>query len=43
MKIIFIGIALFELISLSVAQRVAPGVPPQQYVSKLYSVWLAIR
>ncbi|XP_055323556.1 nuclear transcription factor Y subunit beta isoform X7 [Sitodiplosis mosellana] len=30
-KLLFISIALFEVIGLSLAQRVAPGVPPSQY------------
>lgn len=34
MKLTFIGIVLFEVLALSLAQRVAPGVPPQQYVSE---------
>lgn len=33
---LFIGIVLFELIALSVTQRVAPGVPPSQYVRKIH-------
>lgn len=38
-KLLFISVALFELIALSLAQqRVAPGVPPSQYVSKIHII-----
>lgn len=37
-QLTFIVIVLFEVFSLSLAQRVAPGVPPQQYVSKIHSI-----
>lgn len=35
-ELLLIGITLIQVINLSVAQRVAPGVPPQQYVSKIH-------
>lgn len=38
MKWSLIGIVLFDLLVIAVAQHVAPGVPPQQYVSELHSV-----
>lgn len=34
-RLLLISIALFDVIALSLAQRVAPGVPPQQYVSEI--------